>query len=266
MTNYNYKADSWDDFIIDLKHKPAMKQWLGEQASESGSETFTGSKSFKHSMELAENGCPVTREAIYKASFKVLSESLPEFDLSPVGVFPCIPAYSAGVPEDMFTPSEFGNPVPKPIVRIVVNITASCHVDTDDIINRGAAILALIDRVQASGQRVELVAEFHSNSRQNSDTYAFSVTVKRPEEHIDLDRIAYAIAHPSMLRRSFFRVMEFTVPYRVDGYGRATDFTDRVTSGDVYIKSMLSNTSDFDSRDKAKNAIEQVWDKATEVA
>lgn len=264
MTQYTYTADSWDEFLSDLKHKPHLAAWKNKQASISATEDFSGSKSYAHSMELAEHGCAMTREAIHEASFKVLSEALPEWETAPVGVFACIPAYAAGVPEDMFTPSEWGNPVPKPIVRIVVNVGASCHVDAGDIINRGAAILALIDRVQATGQRVELVAELHGRSA--DDTFLFSVTVKRPEEPVDLDRIAYAIAHPSMLRRSFFRVMEFTVPYRVSGYGNATDLKDHLTGKDVYIKSMLSDTSGFNSREKARAKIEQTWEQAAEAA
>ncbi len=264
MTRYTYAADSWDEFISDLKHKPHLSAWEGDQASLSDNKKFSQTDSFKHSMELAEHGCPTTREAIHQASFRVMSEMLPEWDTAPVGVFPCIPAYAAGVPTDMFTPSEYGNPVPKPIVRILVNVTASCNVPTAQIVNRGAAILALIDRVQATGQRVELVAEFHCNA--GSDSFAFSVTVKRPEEPVDLDRIAYAIAHPAMLRRSLFRVMEFTAPYRVSGYGNATDFQDRVSGGDIYIKSMLHGGDGFENRDRAKTVIQAVWDKAAEAA
>jgi hypothetical protein len=264
MTQYTYTADSWDEFVSDLKHKPHLPEWEGNQASITGKKKFTQTDSFNQSMRLAEQGCPTTREAIHQASFKVMSEALPEWDTAPVGVFPCIPAFAAGVPTDMFTPSEFGNPVPKPIVRIVVNVTATCNVPTAQIVNRGAAILSLIDRVQATGQRVELVAEFHCTS--GSDTFAFSVTVKRPEEPVDLDRIAYAIAHPSMLRRSLFRVMEFTAPYVVCGYGNATDLNDRVSGGDVYIKSMLHGGDGFETRDRAKTLIQAVWDKAAEAA
>ena len=263
MTTYNYTADSWDEFINDLKQKPVLPEWGDKPASESKKSAFSETRSFKHSMELAEIGCPTTREAIHNASFKVMSEALPEWDTAPVGVFPCIPAYAAGVPEDMFTPSEFGNPVPKSIIRIVVNITANSNVSTEAIVNRGAAILALIDRIQATGQRVELVAEFHS--RFGSDQCAMSVTVKRPEEPADLDRIAYAIAHPSMLRRSMFRAMEFTVPYRVSGYGSADDFTDRVSGKDVYIKSMLSD-SGYGNRDKAREMINAIWEEAAQAA
>lgn len=69
-----------------------------------------------------------------------------------------------------------------------------------------------------------------------------------------------------MLRRSLFRVMEFTVPYRVSGYGNATDLTDTLTGNDVYIKSMLSDTSGFDSREKARAKIEQTWEQAAQAA
>lgn len=266
---FTYHADSWDEFVADLKSKPVKPEWGDDLASVDSSEKFTGSKSFEHSMELAEHGCPTTREAIHSASFKVSTDRLPEWDTAPVGVFPCIPAYAAGVPEDMFTPSEWGMETPKPVVRIVVNITVAAMVDKQYIINRGAAIVQLIDRVQLAGQRVELVAVFHANGRNAdhpNDKYEYSVTVKRAEEPVDLDRIAYAIAHPSMLRRSMFRIMEQMVPYRVSGYGTATDFRDSVQGRDLYIESMLCSSDGYESRDQSKKTVNDLWDKAAKAA
>ncbi len=264
MTVYRYQADSWDDFLNDLRNKPINKAFHGKDESRTGSESFTGSRSFEHSMELAEQGCSKTREAIHEASFRVVTDSLPEWEFSPVGAFPCIPAYAAGVPENMFTQSEWGTPIPKPIVRIVVNIGANCNVTTQEIINRGAAVLALIDRVQAAGQRVELVAEWSTTRERN--WYIFSVTVKRPEEPADLDRISYAMAHPSMLRRSGFRAMEFTAPHYVGGYGSSRDYPERGDTGEVYIGSMSSDGHSYESRESARAKINGIWDKAAQAA
>lgn len=266
--HYPYHADSWDEFVADLKSKPVLSEWKGSEASIKGSEHFTGSESFEHSMQLAEHGCPTTREAIHSASFKVSTDRLPEWDTAPVGVFPCIPAYAAGAPEDMFTPSEWGMETPKPVVRIMVNITVAAMVDKEYIINRGAAIVQLIDRVQLAGQRVELVACFHSKGygSQHGERYEFSVVVKRAEEPVDLDRIAYAIAHPSMLRRSMLRIMEQTVPHEVSGYGTATDFTESVQGRDLYIQSMLMSTDGYESREKSKVTVNELWEKAAKAA
>lgn len=261
---YTYAADSWDAFIADLKSKPHHPAWNDDQSSIGVSEDFAGSRSWEHSLELAEQGCPATREAVDSASFKVAVDRLPEFDFAPVGVFPCIPAYAAGAPEDMFTPSEWGQEIPKPVVQIYVNITASGCVDKEYLINRGAAIVQLIDRVQLAGQRVELVGCFHAKHGDN--TFDFSVVIKRPEEIVDLDRIAYAVAHPSMLRRSMFRIMECVADYRVGGYGTPTDLKENIPPSAVYIKSMLWESDDFETRDRAKVAINGVWDKAAQAA
>lgn len=265
-TKYTYHADSWDEFLTDLKHKPILAGWGDKAASIKGSQKFTGSKSYEDSLDLAEHGCPTTREAIHSASFKVSTDFIPEWETAPVGVFPCIPAYAAGVPEDMFTPSDWGMPVPKPIVRIMVNITAAHYVDKEHIINRGAAIVQLIDRVQLAGQRVELIAAFHAKELGGDDTYEYSVVVKRAEEPVDLDRIAYAIAHPSMLRRTMFRIMEQTVPHEVSGYGTTTDFTESVKSRDLYIKSMLGDSSGYETRENAKTTINELWEAAAQAA
>ena len=265
-TQYTYHADSWDEFLTDLKHKPILSEWEDKAESIKGSQKFTGSKSYEDSLDLAERGCKTTREAIHSASFKVSTDFIPEWETAPVGVFPCIPAYAAGVPEDMFTPSEWGMPVPKPVVRIVVNITAAHYVDKEHIINRGAAIVQLIDRVQLAGQRVELVAAFHAKELGCNDTYEYSVVVKRAEEPVDLDRIAYAIAHPSMLRRTMFRIMEQTVPHEVSGYGEVTDFMESVKGRDLYIQSMLGGSAGYETREVAKATVSELWETAAKAA
>ncbi len=52
------------------------------------------------------------------------------------------------------------------------------------------------------------------------------ITVKQPDEPLDLDRISFAVAHPSMLRRVCFRIMEFTFENRVGAYGMVEKMKD----------------------------------------
>jgi len=265
-TTYIYNADSWDEFLSDLKTNAILPAWESDAGSLSGSESFSQSKSWEHSLDMAERGWHEGREALHAAMFKTVTDRMPEFDLAPAGFMPCIPAYAIGIPEDMFCPSEFAQEVPKPIVRIVVNITASGCVEAEHLANRGAAIVQLIDRIQLAGQRVELVAVFGSDHRSKGQKTLCTITVKRPEEPVDLDRISYAIAHPAMLRRSLFRVMEFTVPHRVSGYGVPMDSSEFYGERDIYIKSMMSDSSGFESREQAVKTVNKIWEKAAQAA
>jgi hypothetical protein len=261
MTDYNYNADSWDEFMHDLKNKPVLPDWQGVCASEERDYEFSRSRSWEHCLELAEHGCPTTTEAVESASVKVTFEAGPTWEYAPVGAFPCIPGYAAGVPENMFVPQDDGASNAKPIVRIAVNVVCSAWVDAQDIINRGAAVIALIDKIQGAGQRVELVAFCHVEGH-GKDRIIASVTVKRPEEPVDMDRIGFALAHPSMLRRAMFRVIECLCPYYLSGYGRCGHFDDVLKDSDMNIKAIGTDRVTYSNRDNAIAQVNQLWEKA----
>jgi hypothetical protein len=265
MTDYNYNADSWDEFVHDMKTLPRMDVWHGRSQSEDGEPYFTRSESWQHCIHLMEHGCPATTQAVESASVKVTFEAGPTWEYAPVGAFPCIPGYAAGVPENMFVPQDDGASNAKPIVRIAVNVVCSGWVDAQDIINRGAAVIALIDKIQSEGQRVELVAFCHVESR-NDDRIIASVTVKRPEEPVDMDRIGFALAHPSMLRRAMFRVIECLCPYYLSGYGRCGHFNDALKSSDMNIRAIGTDRVTYSDRDNAIAQVNSLWERAASAA
>lgn len=265
MTDYNYNADSWDEFLHDLKTKRFLPAWERFRSSESEDYRFTRSRSWEHCIELAEHGCPATTQAVESASVKVTFEAGPTWDYAPVGAFPCIPGYAAGVPENMFVPLDDGASNVKPIVRIAVNIVCSAWVDAQDIINRGAAVIALIDKIQGEGQRVELIAFCHIEGRGNDRVIA-SVTVKRPEEPVDMDRIGFALAHPSMLRRAMFRVVECVCPYYLSRYGHCGHFDDVLKSNDMNIRAIGTDRVTYGDRDRAIDEVSQLWERAASAA
>jgi hypothetical protein len=184
-------------------------------------------------------------------------EPEPMWDTAPVGAFPCIPANAAGVPEDMFAMSDIAPPSPSPIVRIAVNMSANCHVDAQEIVNRGVAIVSLIDRIQLSGRRVELIAIKHGNDFMSSDKFVWSVTVKRPEEPIDMDRVGLCFATPIMLRRFFFRVLEFMTPQEVDAYGISRHFVDECRDCDLSIP--MIKGSEYSTPERAVKTVMGLW-------
>ena len=253
---YRYNAESWDRFVHDLRTKKI--HWCAEGSEGTSSPEWSGSKNWQEALDYAINGHPVGRTKIEAALPKVTSEPEPLWDVAPVGAFACIPAHAAGVPEDMFIPTEDAPPVSSPIVRIAVNMSASGGVDPQDIVNRGVAIVSLIDRIQASGRRIELIAIKHGRS--HGDKFIWSVTVKRPEEPVDMDRIGLAFATPIMLRRFFFRVMEFTVPMPVHGYGYSTHFKDECN--EFHLTIPVISGGEYATPERANRTVQQLWERA----
>ena len=253
---YRYNADSWDEFIHDLRTRPI--NWSDDGSEARGNADWAGSNSWAEALDYAVKGHPVARAAVDSVAVKVTSAPEPLWDVAPVGAFPCIPAYAAGVPEDMFIQSETAPTSATPIVRIAVNMSASAMIDADYIVNRGAAIVTLIDRIQSTGRRVELVAFQHCTS--DKTKYAWSVTVKRPEEPVNIDRIGLAFATPIMLRRFFFRVMEFMTPRVVFGYGYPTHFEDECSKFHLTIPHIQGR--DYRTPDAANRTVQSLWEKA----
>lgn len=253
---YRYNADSWDRFVHDLRTKKI--HWCAEGSEGTSSPEWSGSKNWQEALDYAINGHPVGRTKIEAALPKVTSEPEPLWDVAPVGAFACIPAHAAGVPEDMFIPTEDAPPVSSPIVRIAVNMSASGGVDPQDIVNRGVAIVSLIDRIQASGRRVELIVIKHGHC--HGEKFIWKVTVKRPEEPIDMDRVGLVFATPIMLRRFFFRVMEFTVPHEVDGYGFSTHYPEECRDCDLSIPNIKGG--EYRTQESANAMVQALWDQA----
>lgn len=258
MTTYRYTAESWDEFVHDLRTRPVLWQSPGGDSSAVAYDDWWGSRTWDEAMEYAVSGHPVARAAIEAVAVKQTSSPEPLWDTAPVGAFPCIPAYAAGVPEDMFAQSELAPPVSSPIVRIVVNMSASSSIDPQSIINRGAAIVTLVDQIQASGKRVELIAVKHGRS--TKDRYVWQVTIKRPEEPVDMDRVGLAFATPIMLRRFFFRVMEFITPREVHGHGYSSHFPEECSGADLVIPLITDN--EYSTPARANALVMSLWAKA----
>ena len=256
MKAYRYTAESWDEFVHDLRTRKINWGQNGNGSEATGSSTWSGCDTWEEALEYAVKGHPVGRAAIESAAVKVTMEPEPMWDTAPVGAFPCIPAYAAGVPQDMFAMSDIAPPSPSPIVRIAVNMSAPAYVDARSIVNRGVAIVSLIDQIQLSGRRVELIAIKHGQS--NGDKgFVWQVTVKRPEEPIDMDRVGLCFATPIMLRRFFFRVLEFMTPYEVEGYGRSTHFAEECRDCDLVIPRI--DGDEYSTPDLAVKTVMGLW-------
>lgn len=97
----------------------------------------------------------------------------------------------------------------KPVVKLVVSIGASSGISNETITMRGAAICAAVDAVESAGLRVEIVVDFTSAIGHKFLSIAeFRVTVKKADDSLDRDKIAYVLMHPTMLRQIAFRLME----------------------------------------------------------
>lgn len=82
------------------------------------------------------------------------------------------------------------------IIEMIVNTTVSGGIDESLIRTRGAAILAMIEGLETVGYRVGITMLFCESSG-----FHVEIRVKNPDEQMQDDLIAFAVAHPSFSRR-----------------------------------------------------------------
>lgn len=262
MNDIKYHADSWDDFLHDIRTKPTNPKWKTcSSRMNDMSDEWYGTHSLEEAITLAEQGVPALREKLFEAVTRQKMEAAPVWEVAPVGVFPCIPTHAAGLADNMFMPMDSGMTSPKPIVRIYMNVSAGAHTTPEQIINRGAAIVNLIDTIEGDNtRRVELVAVCNNQNMKNkSYRNLFSVVVKRSDEHLDWGRVSYALAHPSFLRRLMFRVQEIVSHVYDDNYGLPQDYADAYPEADVYIPSIRNERDRHNTRESSLQRIHELW-------
>lgn len=137
---------------------------------------------------------------------------------------------------------------PGRIYKIVCSISFSWSIKPETIIQRGAMVCALIDAIEYSGNRAEVICndsscvgkneEYRQGKHKEKGWLEFSVTVKKPSQALEMSDLAFCLAHPSMLRRIMFSAAEL-VGWSdfADGYGYPAEATEK---GDIFIKEIFS--------------------------
>lgn len=108
--------------------------------------------------------------------------------------------YAADHPYMMVSPTFTAT---TPVVRIAVPAIWVNWMTEEDILNYGAVAAAVCEVLMSAGYGVEIVAV--AGWRRNDGTYDVSeVVLKQSTEQLDVEDVAFGIAHPSMSRRFIF--------------------------------------------------------------
>ena len=167
-------------------------------------------------------------------------ERLPDYEYDVAGSMPNIPLYVAGSPTHMM--SSLGNEKSsKKTIEILVNVGASCGTDADKIMWRGASILSLVDKLEDQGISCELTACDYAHGGHGAKRYV-QFMIKRAGQPMDIDRCAFILTHPALLRKILFRNLEQDMgaqdSYQEHGYGRVRDLPIHMRTGKVYFPSV----------------------------
>lgn len=114
------------------------------------------------------------------------------------------------------------------IVRVVYDFGANGNTDQSVMLKRGSIVAVLIDTLATLGLSVELWGETTVDIG-DKGKHTTLVSLHDAREQLDINSLAYAVAHPSMLRRLSFAVREMS-EFGCDvvtrhGHGRSVPIT-----------------------------------------
>lgn len=206
---------------------------------------WTGTSTWEEAVDLARNGWQEgvkrlsdLRDSLMDEVGSLIPEPVPVMDVA--GEVVDVGAYVTGQPEHMVT--WFDDDGRTRQIHVVVNVVASAERSKESMMMRGLLAAGLVDSLEHAGHRVRLdVVSLHGGGRK----YGALAHLKRESEVLDLERVVFACAHPSMLRRIVFGAME-SVPNKtardaigvLHGYGHPIDSHDFLFPDgkpDVYI-------------------------------
>jgi hypothetical protein len=199
-----------------------------QRASSTGSEDFTGTKSFNQATGYLKHGWPEGVSRLKTALDNIKSATAPALECSfdVAGEEVDVGRLMAGDPENMVN----WNYVDREGIKftdVYVSYGFSARYTVEQVVGRGAAILANIDGLEANGHRCRIIGYQCSGYGRGQKVTGLEIQVilKDYNENLELDRLAFCLVNPSMLRRMGFKLEERFQPKMTNhSYGHGQGF------------------------------------------
>lgn len=233
------------DFTNDTASNPGLynKHFSPSRlSSNSTGSYFSGTQSYDEALNLLKKGWlpeaqKITKQLKSNAHQNTLS-STPTYSV--VGHQPSVARYLQGIPTNMITRKP--QTKAQKIITLNRSMAYNCNWSTEAIQEQGLKTLGIIQGLEAQGYRVKLnMVAVMVNS---NEVAVCKIVIKKPEEHLQLSKVAFPLSHPSMLRRLLFRWIEKFVELQSDysrSYGRAEDsyLNDILAKGEYLIPALV---------------------------
>lgn len=208
--DYHYKCESLGEFMEQASSSAPHSTMRSSSKNVYGNYSWDLGTDLNQAIKLLENGWPEGSKKVTELSAELGVENLveqtctilePDFSGSILDVG----EYINGNPEHFleYTESE----VPKPVIKICVPLSISACENAQSLVNRGVAMLALIDAIELTGASTEVWVNSYISAK---DQYRIlsEIKIKASEEPFDVDKLAFIIAHPAFYRRIYFSFVE----------------------------------------------------------
>lgn len=192
-----------------------------QNSSQDNDKSFTLTYNYKEAMDLLLHGWTEAAGKMTR-TLQTLPQAAPvkrqKSVYSVAGHTACVPRYLQGVPTSMV--ASVPDRRKQPVVVINHYIAYSCRWKAEDILKEGIKALQVVQAIEASNRNVKLNIVCISEDRKYKR--GFKVCIKQPGERLNIAKMAFPLAHPSMLRRMFFKYMEVEPDMPVSFYGYGT--------------------------------------------
>lgn len=201
--------ESIHQLLTAIKSRPNNQIMKSGHSSEIGDYNFTKTNNFQEAEELFKTGyteiLPQIKTGLDKNIETMNVENRRRIKTGVFGYAPHVPNAILGLPNSMILTES--QPQKVKTISIVVEICENWTVKAEEFIKSGIAALSVINTLELKGYRVALKVAFFSAKEGNE--YAFAtVKVKDYREHMDLQKLCFPLAHPSMFRRFGFKWLE----------------------------------------------------------
>jgi hypothetical protein len=238
--------DSWYDFVTCVNDKSlrGYKNLYNSHLISPERTEFTATKDFPQAVHMALiSGWPEGRKLMQDAIAIIAPRPEPYKSISyeVAGAYPLVPLFLTGEPGYMMN---FENETTNtnPIIKIDYSFSINGIISPKTIMLRGAAVLSLCNALENRGYSVELRLTDISTDR--GLTLKVNIVYKRAGENLDLDRAAFALAHPSTLRRFSFALTEQHKELEQafgSGYGKALYQPNETNDDIIFIPPPITN-------------------------
>lgn len=227
-----------------INSRPNNDVMKGEDSSITNDKEFCGTRSWEEAIDLFEHGYTEILDKIkagVAAGIKK-TETIQKRRTSTgvVGYAAHVPNAIMGLPNSMIYTQ--ATPQKVKAISIVYCITQNCGTEAQEFIDSGVAVLNVINRLELNGCRVNLKIMFYCAKK--DEEYAFgTVDVKDFREHLDLQKLCFPVAHPSMFRRLGFKWLETCNGLKNSGW--SWGYGSQVGSDNKVLKNWLQDNEYF---------------------
>ena len=230
--------DSYSDMLEDVKRLPEDFNIDPKKfsSSEKTDPDWSGTKTYKDALDLAENGWPGAWRKMMVQYGEFDLEGLgrmfltDDLELDTSGEYPDVGVFVQGDPEHMVSMHRAVKVGDGKVVEISFSMNSPWSVDESTWRRRGAAAMSLIHNLSILGFSVEVLAHTQvrrSASGRTFDVGVISFPILRADDVLDLDRLSFALGNQAVFRRLMFRVFELHFGINANsepGYGSPYQF------------------------------------------